>query len=126
MTKPATDIGRVKMNDRTELEIRLKVQGFFPSDMKEAFEDLVSESIHTFLKESNYTTNKCFDNVALLTEVLEMEVEEQSASFPGLIRYTHIETNHLAKQMNWLILVHLEEASAPCTISISMETANDN
>lgn len=118
MKTGTTDSGIVKMNDGSEIQIRLRHQGFFPKDLEDRITESIAESIHTYLRDSNYRFDRLKENTKLLTEVLEMELDEIAANFPDVIRYTNITCDR--EQLFWAMEVHLEEASAACRVSLEM------
>lgn len=111
------------MNDNTRLQIILAAQGFFPAAIKAVLEDIIAESLHTYLSDSGYITATLMDNPQLLTDVLEMELEDLKGQFPKEVRYTKVE---FVETLDWMIKVHLEEASAPCKISLEMRTFTED
>lgn len=109
----------IVMNDGTRVGVRSSRSGFLPDDLLESLEGCVAESLHAFLKGSDYRwSNCCKDhNKSSLVEMLESDLEVLAADNEGSVRYTHIE---LREPMTWVMQIHLEEASAPCVIKLEM------
>ncbi len=123
MKTGTTDSGVIRMNDGSKLQIRLRYQGFFPKDIEASISEIIAETIHTYLRDSTYLTEKLRTGHQLMTEILEMELSELEAMHPDALRYTNVV---YLGDLLWNTEVHLEEASAPCRISIQMYPVTDD
>lgn len=115
----------IVMNDGTRVGIRSSRSGQLPEGMLDELEGAVAESLHAYLKQSEYRWAKCLQahNMSSLTEMLESDVELLKQEYPGVIRYVHAE---LRPTMTWAMKIHLEEASAPCVIKLEMTQLPEN
>lgn len=123
MKTGTTDSGVIRMNDGSRLQIRLRYQGFFPKDIESSVSEIIAETIHTYLRDSTYHMEKLRKGHQLMTEVLDMELDELYATFPENIRYTNVV---YMDNLVWNVEIHLEEASAPCRINIQMYPVTDD
>lgn len=115
----------IVMNDGTRVGIRSSRSGFLPDVILDALEGHVAESLHAFLKGSEYRWAKCCldHNKSSLAEMLESDLEILQSEHEGAIRYTHVEYR---EPMTWVMSVHLEEASAACVIKLEMTQLPEN
>lgn len=115
----------IVMNDGTRVGIRSSRSGMLPEAMLDELEGAVAESLHAYLKQSEYRWAKCLQphNMSSLTEMLESDVERIMAENEGVVRYVHAE---LRPPMTWAMKIHLEEASAACVIKLEMSQLPEN
>jgi len=115
----------IVMNDGTRVGIRSSRSGQLPDAVLDELEGYVAESLHAYLKQSEYRWAKCLQphNMSSLTEMLESDVERIKDENEGVVRYVHAE---LRPGMVWAMKIHLEEASAPCVIKLEMTQLPDN
>lgn len=109
----------IVMNDGSRVNIRSSRSGLLPDAITDELEGYVAESLHTYLKESEYRWAKCLQdhNRASLTEMLDSDCERIKDDHEGKIRYVFVE---LRQPLTWVMSIHLEEASAPCVIKLEM------
>lgn len=123
------DLTEVRMNDGQALQLRMATNGFFISSVQEPLNDIINESVQTYLRDAHWRWAEMKTNKQLFTELVEMELGELEAEFPELIRYTHIEpvTPSIGGDaLAWRMEVFFEQAVAACTIRIEMkQKAND-
>lgn len=126
--RPAVhDSDVIKMNDGTRVGIRSSRSGSLPDDILDELEGYVAESLHGYLRQSEYKWSKCNQdhNKASLVEMFENDLEALKENHDDKIRYTHIETrkpaaNEKTPSITWALSIHLEEASAACVIKLEM------
>lgn len=138
------DVGEVKIQQNQTLVIRLHVRGFLPATLEEHMEDVIAESIGSYITECKHDSLKLATQAMLLTDFLEMEMSCVLEENKNTIRYIHVSkprVQSLTKQvitrglptkapraldtLTWTVNLHLEEASAPCAISIAMFIMNE-
>lgn len=110
----------IVMNDGTRVGIRSSRSGQLPEEILDELEGYVAESLHAYLKQSEYRWAKCLQahNMSSLTEMLESDVERIKMEHEKTIRYVHAERREPA--LIWAMKIHLEEASAACVIKLEM------